>query len=784
MNRAIPATADDGAFGGIEKAILYVPKGTRELYAQSTGWSSIYLITEGNLFETGGLFYNPTGESTVEVIASQSSKVVYSGDVVIPSAVTDGESEYVVTAIGNMAFQDCSGLTSVSIPSGVTHIGRISFGGCSSLASVSIPSSVTHIGSSAFEDCISLETIELPEGLETIEGGLCYGCEKLEGIIIPDGVTSIGGYAFRFCRRLRKVSIPANVKEIGYGAFTDAWLDAVVMEGTTPPIQYDAFDSGSELYVQKGAKEAYVAEGWDNFDVILEVDCDFANKGFFFNIIDAENKQVELAYRGNEDYNNGYCYLYSGDVIVPSQVANEGVTYDVVRIGDKTFYPSTYVTSVIIPEGVTSIGESAFYCCTKMTHVELPEGLLTIEKSAFDWCVSLSEISLPESVVSIGERAFLGCDFTEIKIPAGVTTIAPNTFQQCKYLTKVTLSANVDTIGMSAFSSCSSLTNIVIPSSVKYIDKYAFSSCGPLTLIVSEATTPPVAFWGTFTGNENAILVVPNGCKELYQAADEWSQFYAKNIQEMQIGDINYDGAIDKDDALVLVNKLAEGVQCGDQITLAADINSDNVVNVVDVVAAINVLIDSGMIPYPMKTRALSNDYLSVEDFTIYAGETKEVEIYLDNTKGYTAFQADIHLPEGLVLAENASLGSRASVSHMLVTCLSNANVLRTVAFSLLAEDFNSNDGCLVKFAVTAKKNFAGGTLSIENVMFATSDEDGYVLSDVTATIMGNTGLDDFINEDNNIVEYYNLQGVRVDSPAQGIYIKKQGDRVSKVLFR
>ena len=108
---------------------------------------------------------------------------------------------YVVKAgtrvICDCAFEDCSGLTSVSIPNSVTSIGDYAFFNCSGLTSVTIPNSVTSIGKSAFSNCSSLTSVT-----------------------IPNSVTSIGDNAFRNCSGLTSVSIPNSVTSIENGAFS------------------------------------------------------------------------------------------------------------------------------------------------------------------------------------------------------------------------------------------------------------------------------------------------------------------------------------------------------------------------------------------------------------------------------------------------------------------------------------------------------------------------------------------------------------------------------------
>ena len=107
-----------------------------------------------------------------------------------------------VTSIGNVAFNYCSSLTSITIPDSVTSIGDNAFQDCSSLSSITIPDSVTSIGSSAFQNCSGLTSITIPGSVTSIGNGAFVNCTSLSSITIPDSVTSIGEGAFWGCSGL------------------------------------------------------------------------------------------------------------------------------------------------------------------------------------------------------------------------------------------------------------------------------------------------------------------------------------------------------------------------------------------------------------------------------------------------------------------------------------------------------------------------------------------------------------------------------------------------------
>ncbi len=160
----------------------------------------------------------------------------------IPSNVESNGQTYTVTSIGNRAFANCHGLTSVDIPDGVTSIGDYAFSSCSGLTSVDIPDGVTSIGGYAFGGCSSLTEVTIPDSVTVIDSGTFIECTDLTSVDIPDGVTSIGDFAFSRCSGLTSVTIPGSVTSIGRYAFEDcSALTKITFEGTVPYLVYGPF---------------------------------------------------------------------------------------------------------------------------------------------------------------------------------------------------------------------------------------------------------------------------------------------------------------------------------------------------------------------------------------------------------------------------------------------------------------------------------------------------------------------------------------------------------------
>ena len=203
--------------------------------------------------------------------------------------------------------------------------------------------------------------------------------------------------------------------------------------------------------------------------------------GICYNLI-AKGKVAEVTRNFN--------HSYSGNVIIPEKVSYEGSDYDVTSIGgDVSYNGNTYMggafrgctglTSVTIPNSVTSIGYGAFYQCSGLTSMTIPESVTSIGENAFMGCSGLTSITIPNSATSIGEAAFRDCSgLTSITIPSSWSSIGRSVFYGCTGLTSITIPDNINSIGEAAFLGCSGLTSITIPNSVYSIGNQAFDGCG------------------------------------------------------------------------------------------------------------------------------------------------------------------------------------------------------------------------------------------------------------------------------------------------------------------
>ncbi len=239
---------------------------------------------------------------------------------------------------------------------------------------------------------------------------------------------------------------------------------------------------------------------------------DFMVDGLCYNFNNIERTTVAVT--SESEYSPGYSNL-SGDLVIPESVTYNDKTYSVTEIDLRAFSSCSGLTSVVIPNTVTSIGDYAFYGCTGLSSLTIPSSVTGISKNAFVSCLGLTAIivddentvydsrdncnaiietttnklvaackntTIPNSVTSIGEFAFQGLsEITSIVIPNMVTSIGTNAFYGCTGLTDIVIPNSLVSIGDYAFYGCTGLTSINLGSSIQEIGYRAFGSCNNLT---------------------------------------------------------------------------------------------------------------------------------------------------------------------------------------------------------------------------------------------------------------------------------------------------------------
>lgn len=201
-------------------------------------------------------------------------------------------------------------------------------------------------------------------------------------------------------------------------------------------------------------------------------------------------------------------------------------------------------TSAEIISPVTEIGNGAFIKCRGLTSVTIPDSVTTISVQAFAGS-GLRSVTVPDSVTTLSGYPFFHCtEMRSATIGSGVTAIPYQAFAECTSLQSVVLPGNLTAIGQEAFRDCSSLYDINIPSGVTTIDGKAFSGCTGLTAIYLNPETPPTLGTDALDNTNNCPIYVPAASVETYQQA--WPA-YASRIRPMGGGQYNITAEVNDD---------------------------------------------------------------------------------------------------------------------------------------------------------------------------------------------------------------------------------------------
>ena len=417
--------------------------------------------------------------------------------------------------IGSYAFWQCRELDNVTIPNSVTSIGKYAFYDCNALKSVSLGDGITSINPATFKGCDNLKTISIGNSVSSISSEAFSDCPSLVSVVIPNSVTSIGQYAFYECTGLKNIKIGCSVNYIGdYAFYKCNALDTVTSSAMSPPeINSETFSSYSaKLIVPRSSVNLYKnADYWKKFYNIVGF-YDFEQDGIYYNIIDNTNKKVEVTCR-DESYNS-----YSGCLIIPSTVQFSGKEFLVSRIGMNAFRDCVNLTSIAIPNSITTIASSAFYNCVELENISLPKSITSIGQSAFVNCAKLTGIEIPNTVTSIGDYAFQGCDaisllnFNAVLCADFSSTASHRPFYNLNIKT-INIGDSVQKIPAYFAYGLTKLENLTIGKAVTSIGVYGFQGCTALKTINFNAE-----FCGNFNSYDN-------------------SPFYNLKITTLNIGD-------------------------------------------------------------------------------------------------------------------------------------------------------------------------------------------------------------------------------------------------------
>ena len=429
----------------------------------TNAWAAVGDTFTANTTEGVAVTYKVLTEDgttgTVQVGNGSSAAVATSTtSFTIPASVTNGDITYAVTAVGEKAFNGCTGMTSFVIPAGVSSVGNFAFNGCTSLAELAIEdsnetltmgyntagSSSSSSGKGLFKDCplttvyvgrnldysntdndqygrspfariTTITNATIGDAVTILHAQLFRECTGISSIVVPDHVTSLEKSAFYGCSGLEEITLPASLQTLGIWVF-------------------------------------------------------------------------------------GNCTSLT-TLTLPNNITS---------IGESAFRGCTGLTSITLPSNLTSIGTYAFRGSSSLTSIEIPDGVTTIPDYAFYDCTSLATVSLPAGLTTINQNAFYNCDaLTSVQIPDAVTTIGTSAFASCENLATVTISENssLTTLGNSAFNGYNKLASIYLPPTVTSIGNQAFRLCTYLSSVYID----DLAAWCSISFGDSEANPLQNG---------------------------------------------------------------------------------------------------------------------------------------------------------------------------------------------------------------------------------------------------------------------------------
>ena len=391
-----------------------------------------------------------------------------------------------LTSIGDYAFHDCDALKSIGIPDSVTSIGAFAFYGCNALSSVAFPAKLVSIGENAFAYCHKLSSPAFPDKLASIGNSAFYDCDGLITITLPDSVTSVGDYAFYNCDALASLTLSANLASVGDGAFQYCYaIRNLTLPAKVSEIGKDAFKGCNRLTALTiPATVNTIGEGAfrECGELLLTVTQD--SGGHVYAVSDGVPFKLAGDTSGAVRV-GGYC----GENVAWLLNWNSGLL-EITGSGDMISNPwnpyNDKIKTATVGNGVTSVCDYAFNYCYSLTSVTLPDTLTSIGYQSF-YSSGLTSVKVPDKVTTIGSDAFSCCgSLATVTLPAKLTKVEAHVFYDCNALTSVTIPDGVLSVDTQAFYSCDALESVTIPASVVSIDDYAFRECPNLALIVTE----------------------------------------------------------------------------------------------------------------------------------------------------------------------------------------------------------------------------------------------------------------------------------------------------------
>ncbi len=498
-------------------ATLYALNTAIYKYKENEPWKNFTKVVQkdasgnvvGNDPSTGEgmIYYKPMG--TYAVVTGSDEKIT---NAFIKEYYVENGKSYPVTEVLTGAFKNRTALASVSFPESVTKIGAEAFYGCSKITSVEIPQAVTSIGDNAFYGC-RIETIDFNavncaycgsdakpafsnyvkflnfgKGVARIPAFMLAAGSQMQNLTIPNSVLQVDPFAFSNSNLLKSVTFGAGLLSVSANAFPASLCKAYWL-GNTPPQNFQLVKAMVDYAANDQYKYVQTANGpvSSGKDPIVYP---FLSSKFEVGAI--IYVPVSPSERTSDVIDCNY-YGTSASVTVPNKVTNEGITLEVLNIGDYSFYNNLHITNTITTQNNGYVGASAFNSCKNAQYV-VTKNNGELKGASFANCTTVKTATIDNNG-HIGTSAFQNCTAMTKATASNNGDIGASGFYGDVKLTSMTISDKTRNIGESAFGNCSALPELTIPAAVINIGNLAFKGCASLaefTFADEETTTDPV----------------------------------------------------------------------------------------------------------------------------------------------------------------------------------------------------------------------------------------------------------------------------------------------------